>query len=62
MILARASASSAAVGFVLAGLDAAADDEAINDGEQAAGAEVGCGIKPPGTRPRAPMSIRGSAS
>eukprot|EP00975_Prorocentrum_lima_P017606 3715454-Prorocentrum_lima.AAC.1 len=55
IFLARASACSAAVGFVFAGLDAAADDEAICDNEEGAGAEVGCGIKPAGTRPGAPI-------
>eukprot|EP00975_Prorocentrum_lima_P050324 10538407-Prorocentrum_lima.AAC.1 len=51
-----------AVSCVFAGLGTAVDEEAIPDDEEAAGAEVGCGIKPAATRPGAPMFIRGSAS
>eukprot|EP00975_Prorocentrum_lima_P015415 3264911-Prorocentrum_lima.AAC.1 len=61
MRLARASASPAAVGFDFHDLDATADEEAIHDDEEAAGAEICCGTKPAGTRPGAPISIRGNA-
>eukprot|EP00975_Prorocentrum_lima_P039130 8221920-Prorocentrum_lima.AAC.1 len=62
MLPARAAASSAVVGFGFADLDAATDEEAAFNGEEAAAAEVCCGIKPSCTRQGAPTSSRGITS